>query len=1158
MAEVVDEWSATGKKNLWNQKVEVVEMQSEAGAAGAVHGSLKAGTLTTTYTASQGLLLMIPNMYKIAGELLPTVFHVAARAVSSNALNIFGDHSDVMAARQTGFAMLAESSVQEVMDLSAVAHLATLKSSIPFMNFFDGFRTSHELQKIEQFDYEDLKTLIDEEAIEKFRLRRMNPNHPTVSGTNQNSDVFFQQRESINKFYEPIPEIVRYYMQEVNKLRGTNYDVVNYYGDPEATEVIISMGSVAQTIEQTIDYLNANGRKVGFLNIHLYRPFPEQYVLDAIPSTVKTIAVLDRTKEPGAGGEPLLLDVQSLYYGRENAPVIIGGRYGLGSKDVRPESIIAVYDECLKSKEDMKQRFTLGIIDDVTYTNLEEGEPLDLTSSDTVQAKFWGLGSDGTVGANKSSIKIIGENTDKYCQAYFDYDSKKSGGLTVSHLRFGDTPIKSAYLIAESDYIACSTSAYLQKYNVLKGLKKKGRFVLNCVWTEEELEDKIPASYKKYIAENEIDFYIINANKLAREVGLGNRTNTILQAAFFQLSDILPIDQATELMKESAKKAYARKSMEIVEKNWAAIDGALERLQKVEVPKHWVDAVPEEVPINSAMKGDAFLEEVMNPINRQEGNSITTNTFFKLNLVDGSIPTGTTKYEKRGVASLVPEWIPENCISCNECSFVCPHAAIRPFLADEEEMENAPEGYITKDMRGADGQRYRIQVSVEDCTGCGLCIEACPAKNKALKVASYESQTETQAVNWAFAMTLKKKVNPIKRLSVASTQFETPLLEFSGACSGCGETPYVKLITQLFGSRMMMSNATGCSSIWGAAMPVAPYTTNEKGQGPTWSNSLLEDNAEFGYGMALANRQRREFVKEKAEELLEETTLPSSVREAIVAWLDAFDDKEQSRALSDQLEEVLFENIDAGGGIKEFYALKDHFVKISQWIIGGDGWAYDIGYGGLDHVLASGEDVNLFVMDNEVYSNTGGQKSKATPAAATAKFAAGGKYQSKKDLGMMAMTYGNVYVAQIASGANSAQTLKAIKEAEAFPGPSLIIAYTPCINHGLKGGMMQTLSSAKEAVESGYWALYRYNPELEEKGKSPMAIDFKKPDFNLMKGFMRKQVRFSALEIQFPEFAGDLFKKTVKDAQRRLKTYAQMSGDIEKLAGKGVFDQVED
>lgn len=1144
MAELVDQWSAQGKHNLFGQPVKVVEMQSEAGAAGVVHGSLKTGALTTTYTASQGLLLMVPNMYKIAGEMLPGVFHVASRAVTTNALNIFGDHTDVMATRQTGFAMLAESSVQEVMDLAPVAHLAAIEANIPFLNFFDGFRTSHEIQKIEVLDYEELAQLVNHEKLAALRQKAMNPNHPTTSGTNQNPDIHFQQRETINQHYQTLPEIVRFYMKKINALRGTNYDLVDYYGASDAEEVIVSMGSSTQTIQQTVDHLCASGRKVGVLSIHLYRPFPLEVFLEKLPATVKSIAVLDRSKEPGANGESLLLDVQSAMYDAAMRPTIIGGRYGLGSKDVTPDQIVAVYDELLKPKASQKKRFTIGITDDVTQLSLPSKGTLDLTDPSTFQAKFWGFGSDGTVGANKSAIKIIGDHTEKYVQGYFHYDSKKSGGLTVSHLRFGDTPIRSTYLIEHADFVACHTPAYLHTYDLLKGLKKGGTFLLNTTWSQEQIFKNLPKKMKLYLAENEIRFYTINAMQLAMEVGLGGRINTAMETAFFYLANIIPTEEILPILKEEALKSYRHKSMAIVEKNQAAIDRTIELLQEIPVPSKWATI---EVPERTSTATTQFVREIVEPINRQEGNQLSVGTLVRNQMTEGVIPVGTTAVEKRGIAVEVPEWLSDRCTMCNECAFVCPHAAIRPFLADEDELAEAPEGFIVREMRGANGQKYRIQVSVEDCTGCGLCVEACPAKGKALTMRPYEEQKE-QALNWAFAMTLRQKENPAKPGTVLGSQFNKPLLEFSGACAGCGETPYVKLLTQMFGDRMMIANATGCSSIWGGTSPVSPYTTNHLGQGPAWSNSLFEDNAEYGYGMFLANQTRREKLAAQLQ------SLKAAVSEELQALIEDWDfhreesDGTQQRAakLIAALEAEVSDTPQLAPILKE----KDLFVKPSQWMIGGDGWAYDIGFGGIDHVLASGADVNILVLDNEVYSNTGGQVSKATPTSAIAKFAASGKFVSKKDLGMMAMTYGHVYVAQIASGANQMQTIKAFEEAERFPGPSIIIAYTPCITHGLAGGMRQSLKEAQEAVASGYWSLYRYNPLLAEKGKQPMTLDFKKPAFDQMPAFMQTQVRFASLHSANPNAAQALFEKTVSDAKTRFYNYARLAGQEEKIRAK--------
>ncbi len=1144
MAELVDQWSVQGKHNLFGQPVKVVEMQSEAGAAGVVHGSLKTGALTTTYTASQGLLLMLPNMYKIAGEMLPGVFHVASRAVTTNALNIFGDHTDVMATRQTGFAMLAESSVQEVMDLAPVAHLAAIEANIPFLNFFDGFRTSHEIQKIEVLDYEELAQLVNHEKLTAFRQKAMNPNHPTTSGTNQNPDIHFQQRETINQHYQTVPEIVRFYMKKINALRGTNYDLVDYYGASDAEEVIVSMGSSTQTIQQTVDHLCASGRKVGVLSIHLYRPFPLEVFLEKLPATVKSIAVLDRSKEPGANGESLLLDVQSAMYDAAIRPTIIGGRYGLGSKDVTPDQIVAVYDELLKPKASQKKRFTIGITDDVTQLSLPSKGTLDLTDPSTFQAKFWGFGSDGTVGANKSAIKIIGDHTEKYVQGYFHYDSKKSGGLTVSHLRFGDTPIRSTYLIEHADFVACHTPAYLHTYDLLKGLKKGGTFLLNTTWSQEQILKNLPKKMKRYLAENEIRFYTINAMQLAMEVGLGGRINTAMETAFFYLANIIPTEEILPILKEEALKSYRHKSMAIVEKNQAAIDRTIELLQEIPVPSKWATI---EVPKRTSTATTQFVREIVEPINRQEGNQLSVGTLVRNQMTEGVIPVGTTAVEKRGIAVEVPEWLSDRCTMCNECAFVCPHAAIRPFLADEDELTEAPEGFIVREMRGANGQKYRIQVSVEDCTGCGLCVEACPAKGKALTMRPYEEQKE-QALNWAFAMTLRQKENPAKPGTVLGSQFNKPLLEFSGACAGCGETPYVKLLTQMFGDRMMIANATGCSSIWGGTSPVSPYTTNHLGQGPAWSNSLFEDNAEYGYGMFLANQTRREKLAAQLQ------SLKANVSEELQALIDDWDLHREESAGTQQRAAKLIAALEAEAAttpqLNKILQEKDLFVKPSQWMIGGDGWAYDIGFGGIDHVLASGADVNILVLDNEVYSNTGGQVSKATPTSAIAKFAASGKFVSKKDLGMMAMTYGHVYVAQIASGANQMQTIKAFEEAERFPGPSIIIAYTPCITHGLAGGMRQSLKEAQEAVASGYWSLYRYNPLLTEKGKQPMTLDFKKPAFDQMPAFMQTQVRFASLQSANPNAAQALFEKTVSDAKTRFYNYARLAGQEEKIRAK--------
>ncbi|EAC3358005.1 pyruvate:ferredoxin (flavodoxin) oxidoreductase [Listeria monocytogenes] len=1157
MAELVDEWSSKNKKNLFNEPVKVVEMQSEAGAAGTVHGSLQAGALTSTYTASQGLLLMIPNMYKIAGELLPTVFHVSARTISAASLNIFGDHSDVMAARQTGFAMLAEGSVQEVMDLSAVAHLASLKGSLPFLNFFDGFRTSHELQKVEVLEYEELENLLDKEALQQFRNRAMTPNNPKTLGSNQNPDIFFQQRETVNRYYEEIPNIVQNYMQEINQLRGTDYDLVNYYGAEDATDVIVAMGSVTPVIEQVIDYLTTQGKKVGLLNIRLYRPFPAENFLAKLPKTVERVAVLDRTKEPGSGGEPLLLDVQSVLYDSETRPLVIGGRYGLGSKDVTPDQILGVYSHLTTEKP--KPRFTIGITDDITNLSIENTGPSDLTSEKTFQCKFWGFGSDGTVGANKAAIKIIGDNTDLYAQGYFSYDSKKSGGLTVSHLRFGEKRIRSAYLIQQADFVSCSTSAYLRSYDLLKGLKPGGTFLLNTIWEGEQLERHLPAAMREYIAKNNIQFYTLNAMRIAGEAGLGRRINTVMQTAFFRVTDILPFEKALADLKASAIATYGKKDMAVAEKNIFAMDQTVANLHKVEVPASWANPVVT-AETNATTEKPAYVQNILEPVNRLEGDNLTVGDLISNGMVSGAYPPGTAAYEKRGIALEVPEWISENCTMCNECAFVCPHAAIRPILTDEEEMESAPEGFMTREMRGKDGLRYRIQVSPMDCTGCNLCAETCPAKDKALVMKPFEEVAAKENPNWSFAINVKPKKNPGKKNTVPGSQFEQPLLEFSGACAGCGETPYVKLLTQMFGDRMMIANATGCSSIWGASAPATPYTVNDKGHGPAWGNSLLEDNAEYGYGMYLANQTMRKALNNKVTKALREEAMSETLREALIDWQTQMDVSEDTRERAEALQLALLSEMEGNAALESIYNDRELFIKRSQWMLGGDGWAYDIGFGGIDHVLASGEDVNIFVMDNEVYSNTGGQSSKATPTAAIAKFASGGKSVGKKDLGIMAMSYGNIYVAQIAMGANKRQTLKAIEEAEAYPGPSLIIAYTPCINHGISSGMKTMLSETQKAVECGYWSLYRYNPALEEKGKNPMTMDYKKVDFDQFEDFLKRETRYSALYKANPDVATKLSEKTRLDAEKRFKRYATMAGlDLEKiLKKKEVTEEVKE
>ncbi|MCW6061904.1 pyruvate:ferredoxin (flavodoxin) oxidoreductase [Clostridium sporogenes] len=1156
MAEHVDEWVAQGKKNIFGQPVKVMEMQSEAGAAGAVHGSLQAGALTTTYTASQGLLLMIPNMYKIAGELLPGVFHVSARALAANSLNIFGDHQDVMAARQTGLALLAESSVQQVMDLSAVAHLSAIEGRVPFINFFDGFRTSHEIQKVEVLEYDELENLVDMDGVKAFRRRALNPDHPVIRGTAQNPDIYFQEREVSNNYYERLPEIVEKYMGEISKLTGREYHLFNYYGAEDAERLIIAMGSVCDTVEEVVDYLMAKGEKVGLLTVHLYRPFSLEHFFKYIPKTVKNIAVLDRTKEPGALAEPLYLDVKNAFYGKEWQPTIVGGRYGLGSKETYPSHILSVYENL--KKDEPKDGFTIGIVDDVTNTSLEESEAINTTPAGTTACKFWGLGSDGTVGANKSAIKIIGDHTDMYAQGYFAYDSKKSGGITISHLRFGKSPIQSPYLINQADFVACHNQSYVYKYNVLEGLKKGGRFLLNTIWTPEEVETHLPASMKKYIAKNDIEFYTLNAVKIAQEIGLGGRINMICQAAFFKIANIIPVEDAVKYLKDAVVTNYGKKGQKIIDMNNAAIDKGVNAIVKIEVPASWKDAKCE--GSCEAKENPEFIKNIVEPMNRQEGDKLPVSAFKGME--DGTFPSGTAAYEKRGIAINVPEWQLDKCIQCNQCSYVCPHAVIRPVLLSDEEVKNAPEGFKSKPAVGAKGLNFTMAISPYDCTGCGNCADVCPAKEKALIMKPFDTQIE-QDKNWEYAMKVSPKANPMKKNSVKGSQFEQPLLEFSGACAGCGETPYAKLVTQLFGDRMMIANATGCSSIWGASAPSTPYTTNHKGYGPAWANSLFEDNAEFGMGMYLGVKQIRDKVTEdvkavlgfkSAEELqscaigtedcsekdMTGTVISGELRAALEDWLNNKDLGEGTRERADKVIELVGKEKGSDKFLNEIYENKDFLVKRSHWIFGGDGWAYDIGYGGVDHVLASGEDVNILVFDTEVYSNTGGQSSKATPTAAIAKFAASGKKTKKKDLGAMAMTYGYVYVAQIAMGADKNQTLKAIAEAEAYPGPSLIIAYAPCINHGLKAGMGCSQLEEKKAVDCGYWGLYRFNPELKEAGKNPFSLDSKEPTANF-KDFLMGEVRYASLAKQFPEDAEALFAKTEQDAKERLENYKKLA-----------------
>ena len=1137
MAEVVDEWAAQGKKNIFGQTVNVVEMQSEAGAAGTFHGSLQAGALTTTFTASQGLLLMLPNMYKVAGELLPGVFHVSARAIASQALSIFGDHQDVMAARMTGCVMLAAGSVQEVADLAPVSHLSAIKGRLPFVNFFDGFRTSHEIQKVEVLDYEDYAEMLDREALKEFRSRALTPNNPVTRGTAQNSDIYFQTREASNKFYNDIIPIVEEYMAKMEEKTGRSYGLFNYYGAEDAKEIIVAMGSVTEAIEETIDELNARGEKYGLVKVHLFRPFSVEHLLKVIPQSVEKICVIDRTKEPGCNGEPLYLDVCSTFYGKENAPKIVGGRYGLASKDVTPSDIKAVFDNL--KKENSKNFFTVGIEDDVTFTSIPVEDELRIATPGTVRCKFWGLGSDGTVGANKQAIKIIGENTDKYVQAYFAYDSKKSGGVTMSHLRFGDTPIRSTYLIDEADYIACHVQAYVNQYDLLKGLKKGGNFVLNTIWNEEEIERKLPAKMKRYIAENEINFYTVNATKIASEIGLGRRINMIMQSAFFKLAEIIPQEEATEYLKASIKKAYGKKGDKVVNMNYEAVEAGMNSLVKINVPESWKTAT-EEAKVETKEVTD-FVKNIMNPMNALEGDKLPVSAFNGLE--DGTFPAGTAAYEKRGVATDVPEWNMSKCIQCNQCAFVCPHACIRPVLVTDEELAKAPAGFETKKATGKTlaGLNYRIQVSTLDCTGCNNCVDICPAPGKALEMKPLGTQVETEVANWDFSVSKevsnKEHLTPGK--TVKDSQFKQPLIEFSGACAGCGETPYIKLVTQLFGDRMMIANATGCSSIWGGSAPSTPYTKNHEGKGPAWANSLFEDNAEFGYGMFLAADQMRKKIASNMESLIS-MDIAEEYKEVFKNWLENKDNGELSKVHSREVEAILaennIENEEAKVLVEEIKERADFLVKRSQWILGGDGWAYDIGYGGLDHVLASGQDVNVLVFDTEIYSNTGGQSSKSTPAAAMAKLAASGKKTKKKDLGRMMMSYGNVYVAQVAIGADKNQVVKAMLEAEAHNGPSIIIAYSTCISHGLKKGMGFSIRNMDEAVKAGYWHLYRYNPELKEQGKNPFSLDSKEPQGSF-RDFIMDQVRYSAIAKQFPEQAEELFQMTEEHARQK---YAEL------------------
>ena len=1137
MAEYVDEWAAFGRKNMFGRPVRLAEMQSEGGAAGAVHGALQSGALTTTYTASQGLLLMIPNMYKIAGELLPTVFHVSARALAGHALSIFGDHSDIYAARQTGWAMIGAGSVQEEMDLAGVAHLATLKSRIPFLAFFDGFRTSHEIQKIEAIEMEDIIPLVDQEALQEFRNRALNPENPVTRGTAQNPDIFFQAKEASNKFYDAVPDIVADYMDQISELTGRKYRPFTYYGDPEAENIIIAMGSATETIRETIDYLTAQGKKVGLVIVHLFRPFSAKYFIEALPKSVKRIAVLDRAKEPGAGGEPLFLDIRSHFYGTENAPIIIGGRYGLGSKNTTPSQIMSVYENL--ERNEPKADFTIGIVDDVTFKSLPLKEEINITPKGTYQAKFYGLGSDGTVGANKNSIKIIGDATDKSCQGYFEYDSKKSGGFTCSHLRFGDKQIRSTYLVTTPDFVACHVPAYINQYDVLKGLKKGGSFLMNSIWDAEETKNRLPDGMKKYMAENEIKFYIINGTKLGEDLGLGTRTNTIMQSAFFKITGVIPFETAVDQMKTAIVKSYGKKGEHIVKMNYAAVEAGGKNVVSVEIPSEWKAIVPSDSDKDS--KRPDFIKNVVDVINGQRGDNLPVSAF--VGSEDGTFPLGTAAYEKRGIAVNVPEWQADNCIQCNQCAYVCPHAAIRPFLLDEAETQAAPNGTAVigaKPAKVFGGLNFKIQVSVLDCTGCGNCVDVCPSKEKSLVMKPLGTQQD-EIERWDYMVdevSLKEDVVD-RTKSVKNSQFVQPLFEFHGACAGCGETPYIKLITQLYGERMMIANATGCSSIYGGSAPATPYCKNkDSGQGPAWANSLFEDNAEYGFGFAegvQAQRDRIEFIMQNALS----NGASDTEKEVYTEWIAGKENADASVTATKKVLDVITQS--SNGDAKEIVKLKQYLIKKSIWVFGGDGWAYDIGFGGLDHVMASGQDVNILVMDTEIYSNTGGQASKATPVGAVAKFAASGKKIRKKDLGAMMMSYGYVYVAQVAMGANQSQYFKALKEAEAYPGPSLIIAYSPCISHGLRAGMGKTQDEEKRAVEAGYWSLFRHNPLLEEEGKNPFQLDSKEPDWTKFQDFLSGEVRYTSLKKTFPAEADELFTASEENAKWRHNSYKRMA-----------------
>jgi pyruvate-ferredoxin/flavodoxin oxidoreductase len=1139
MAEVTDEWAANHRKNMFGQEVNVVEMQSEAGAAGAFHGSLQAGALTTTFTASQGLLLMIPNLYKTAGELLPGVIHVSARAIATHALSIFGDHQDVMAVRQTGCALLVSSSVQEVMDLAPIAHLSAIKGKLPFVHFFDGFRTSHEVQKIEALEYRDYAEMVDWQAIQEFRNRSLSPNHPVIRGTAQNSDIYFQGREAANPYYQDIVPVVEGYLKKINEYTGRSYGLFDYYGADDAEHVIVAMGSVIPTIEQTIDYYNAIGEKYGLVKVRLFRPFSVEHFKNCLPKTVKKIAVLDRTKEPGAIGEPLYMDISTCFLGDEKAPLIIGGRYGLASKDTNPTHIAAVYHNLKQDKP--KNHFTIGIDDDVTKTSLKPIKGLEVEPEGNIACQIWGLGSDGTVGANKQAIKIIGDNSDLKVQAYFDYDSKKSGGLTVSHLRFGKEEIRSTYLVAHANYVACHNQSYVHKYDLLQSIKPGGTFVLNTLWDEKELEKHLPDIMKKQLAEKDVNFYTINAINIAESIGLGNRINMVMQGAFFKLTQVLPEEVYLKELKAGIRKMYGKKGDKVVKMNEEAVDQGIKSIKKIKVPKAWKEL---EIQSDVSDHEPEFIKKIMRPMAAMKGGDLPVSAFA--DRADGTFPAGVTAYEKRGIAVNVPEWILENCIQCNQCAYVCPHAVIRPFLLDEEEVKNAPETFEVKKASGRnfEGYQFKIQISPMDCTGCGNCADVCPAKEKALVMKPIETQLDKEVPNWKYAIeNIKFKEDLAYGAAFKDSQFKTPLLEFHGACAGCGETPYMRLLTQLFGERMMIANATGCSTIWGASAPSTAYTVNREGKGPSWANSLFEDNAEFGYGMYLAVKQIRNKIHDNMSKL-NSMNVEEKVKEAFHDWIHYKEDgkasKEASNKVIEVLENFVSTDVEIETLVKEILANKDYLAKRSIWMVGGDGWAYDIGYGGLDHVMASGEDINVLVFDTEVYSNTGGQASKATPTSAIAKFASSGKKQGKKDLGRMMMSYGNVYVAQVGINADNTQLIRAFREAEEHHGPSIVIAYSPCINHGLKAGMGKSMETIKKAVQAGYWHLYRYNPNLKQEGKNPFILDSKEPTESF-RDFILNQVRYSSLQKTFPDQAEDLFRQAEAYAKEKYEIYKQMA-----------------